>query len=195
MFSTYVSLFFTGAKASFLGKSCPIVKVEQNFDLERYWGQWYEIAVDKEVSFEKGSECVNAMYSDDEDGNTRVVNNGYYDKYGWYGVDGAGYQINPERGEGSLFVDFSGKVPDSGSKANYNILSTDYENYSVVYSCSDYFIYRKEELWILGRDYTLGDEYLQVALDVIKDQLPHYDFDNRFKWTLQGEDNCPYEDI
>lgn len=37
-------------------------------------------------------------------------------------------------------------------QGDYRVVSTDYENYSVVYSCSKVFgVYRVEFAWILGR--------------------------------------------
>jgi len=37
-------------------------------------------------------------------------------------------------------------------KGDYRVVSTDYENYSIVYSCSKLFgFYKVEFAWILGR--------------------------------------------
>ena len=59
--------------------------------------------------------------------------------------------MNPERNEGALGVKFSDWMPFWGS---YNILDTDYETYTIVYSCMSAFWgwYSDEYFWILTRD-------------------------------------------
>ena len=40
---------------------------------------------------------------------------------------------------------------------DYRVVSTDYENYSVVYSCEKYLgFYRMQGAWILGRGFSLA---------------------------------------
>lgn len=51
----------------------------QNFQLERYLGQWYEIAR-LDHSFERGMSSVSATYSMREDGGVVVLNSGFMDE-------------------------------------------------------------------------------------------------------------------
>jgi hypothetical protein len=45
---------------------------------------------------------------------------------------------------------------------NYHIIDSDYENYSIVYSCSNtYFGYARSEIaWILSRDQVMDETLL-----------------------------------
>ena len=45
------------------------------FELERYLGEWYEIAR-LDHSFEEGLDCVTATYSLRDDGGVKVINRG-----------------------------------------------------------------------------------------------------------------------
>ncbi|KAL2804927.1 apolipoprotein D precursor, partial [Daubentonia madagascariensis] len=72
LLSTLVGLFAAAEGQAFhLGK-CPTPPVQENFDVNKYLGRWYEIEKIP-VSFEKGS-CIQANYSLMENGNIKVLN-------------------------------------------------------------------------------------------------------------------------
>jgi len=67
--------------SAFLSVACSTtppknVTVIENFDSQRYLGQWYEIAR-LNHPFERGLEQVTANYSPREDGGLKVINRGY----------------------------------------------------------------------------------------------------------------------
>lgn len=61
------------SQAGWFGGGCPNAQPQQNFDLDRYLGRWYETYRSKSISFEDG-ECVTAEYSKRDDGQVRVFN-------------------------------------------------------------------------------------------------------------------------
>ncbi|ROT83823.1 crustacyanin subunit C [Penaeus vannamei] len=74
--------------------------------------------------------------------------------------------------------------------APYVILDTDYENFSCIYSCTEYnFGYYSDFSFIFSRSPSLSDQYLrrceaafrEIGVDV-----------SRFAKTVQGSD-CPYD--
>merc|ERR1711990_1384028 len=88
--------------------------------------------------------------------------------------------------DGHCFVDFgSGYTKES----NYIIVDTDYENYSIVYSCFSVF---KTKVWILSRTPIMDESYYQHAVDVIKKEIPHYDFDTEMIPVEYQGDSCTY---
>ena len=143
--------------------------------------------------FEIGSKCVTARYSENDDGSVRVRNNGYYSLTGWSGGTAAAYLTDPEAAKGELFVSFNGQVPGPDTEPNYNILATDYDTYTVVYSCNDYTIFSNEYLWILARDPVASDAVFEVARGVIETVLPEYNIDSKMIFA-EDNDTCPYDD-
>jgi apolipoprotein D and lipocalin family protein len=117
------------------------VKPVDHFKLEKYLGQWYEIAR-LDHSFERGLTHVTANYSLRDDGGVRVLNRGYSKKEKkWKEAEGKGYFVQA-RDQGYLKVSFFG--PFYGS---YIIFDLDHENYQYSLVCGP----DKSYLWVLAR--------------------------------------------
>jgi apolipoprotein D and lipocalin family protein len=137
------------------------------FDINRYLGQWYEIAR-LDHSFERGMSDVSATYQLQDDGSVKVINRGYdTQRQAWKEAVGRALFIgNP--GTGSLKVSFFG--PFYGG---YHVIALDQENYrwSLVAGPD------RDYLWILARDRTLPVEVREQlvaqaqALGFATDQL------------------------
>ena len=125
------------------------VQPVKGFQLQRYLGQWYEIAR-LDHSFERGLSHVTATYSLREDGGVRVINRGYSEKKKWKEAEGKAYFVQ-DADVGYLKVSFFG--PFYGS---YIIVELDSENYQyALVSGPD-----KSYLWILARAPTLKQEII-----------------------------------
>ena len=62
---------------------------------------------------------------------------------------------------------------------DYEVMDTDYENYSVVYSCTSFLGLASTQIaWVLGRRETLEDEYVQTAKDIIDGSLNYFTWDD-----------------
>jgi len=143
-------------------ESCPKVQLKEKFDLNQYLGRWYE--VEKYPNwFEKGS-CNGAMYKLEEDGRV-AVNNSELLKGGEFNFAIGEARVNPSGGNpASLQVRFSKWQP----WGQYLVLDTDYENYTVVYSCSNLLVTRLEFLWIMSRERTLSTENMEKIYTMLK---------------------------
>ena len=83
--------------------------------------------------------------------------NGWDTKYG--------SAVQSDVGGANLIVNFD-DMPKSSEKANYTIMDTDYETYSVVYSCEGYRNLVSFDLfWILAREPELDEA---VIMDIVK---------------------------
>lgn len=89
---------------------------------------------------------------------------------------------------GDCFVSFFNKP--FPTKSNYNVIDTDYDNYSVVYSCWPLAQY--EFVWILSRNPQLDQISQQKALDTISKKLPTFDKEARFDGLTYQGDQCTY---
>lgn len=124
------------------------------FDINRYLGQWYEIAR-LDHSFERGMSDVNAVYALQDDGSVKVINRGYdTQRQAWKEAIGRALFIGDEN-TGSLKVSFFG--PFYGG---YHVIALDQQNYrwSLVAGPD------RDYLWILARDRTLAADVRQQLL-------------------------------
>lgn len=120
------------------------------FDVNRYLGQWHEIAR-LDHRFERGLTEVTAEYSLREDGGIQVINKGYNaEEERWNTAEGKAYFVD-DTTKGRLKVSFFG--PFYGG---YNIakLEADYSMALVVGPSLDY-------AWILARSTTPAAELCQ----------------------------------
>jgi len=118
------------------------VKPVDNFRLEKYLGEWYEIAR-LDHSFERGLTRVTANYSLRDGGGVRILNRGYSEKEKtWKEIEGKAYFVHGTD-QGYLKVSFFG--PFYGS---YVVFEIDHENYQYSIVCGP----NKSYLWILARN-------------------------------------------
>ena len=120
-----------------------------NFELNRYLGDWYEIAR-LDHSFECGLEAVKAEYSLRDDGGIRVINSGRDSKSQVaQQAEGRAYFVE-EPNLGHLKVSFFG--PFFGS---YVIFELD-ENYQYAFIAGN----NRDYLWLLARTPEVSEELI-----------------------------------
>ncbi|CDW79245.1 apolipoprotein d-like [Stylonychia lemnae] len=169
--------------ARFSRGRCSTPHLEQNFDTTRYAGLWYEIYRDSETPFETNMKCVTATYGLNDDGTLSVKNIGVDIDDGDQNIaQGYAYCQN---GEGDCTVKFNFLATGS-----YQVVETDYETYSLVSSCSDYYFFKTEFFWILSKNQTLPDSKIEQLKNVIERELPNYTFGNLLK--TQHDETCVY---
>ncbi len=141
--------------------------------------------------------CNTANYSLREDGDVRVRNDELATKTEtWGGGTGKAWIKEPEKEEGRLMVKFVPFIP----AGEYQILDTDYKNYSVVYTCETMpgVPYKTEYVWILTRDVDVDPNMMRHCLGVVADKVPKYDMSYLVR-TPQGKNalasgnDCPYD--
>lgn len=134
------------------------VRPVTSFDINRYLGQWYEIAR-LDHSFERGMSDVNATYQVQDDGSVKVINRGYNtQRQVWKEAIGRALFIG-DSSTASLKVSFFG--PFYGG---YHVIALDQQNYrwSLVAGPD------RDYLWILARDKTLPAEVREQLLSLAK---------------------------
>ena len=146
------------ASAEMLPKigACPVVKVKQDFNVEKYIGSWYQLAINKRANEQQRmGDCVVAEYSKTEDPRTIAVDNSlqikmdpsseYSDRFHITGEA----RIRENDHDGMLEV----LLPGMADWQPYNVLDTDYENFAVVYSCIyDQGWYKYQSAWLITRE-------------------------------------------
>ena len=118
-----------------------------------YMGTWYDIQHTGGTTVQPDFfDCTQAIYSDldTETGVFKVYNSstvGFLPRTGVHGTAGVAGQPN-----GWAVINFFGTQK---TEANYKVLDTDYENYSLVYACDQEM---GANLWILGRSPTMDED-------------------------------------
>ena len=121
-----------------------------------------------------------------------IQNSGYGIKNGWNIATGSATPAG-EPGTGSLKVAFEG-MPEIDDEPNYTVLDTDYDTYSIVYSCGNFYgLFTFDLLWVLARENTFSADANSVVAGIIAEKLPSYDFEKNALHTRHGN-FCPYED-
>jgi apolipoprotein D and lipocalin family protein len=123
------------------------IKPITGFNLNRYLGQWYELAR-YDHSFEEGLSHVTATYSMRDDNGVKVINRGFSAETGeWEEAEGTAYFVN-EPTTAHLKVSFFGPF-----YASYVVMKLDKENYQYALVTGP----DREYLWLLARTKTLPD--------------------------------------
>lgn len=150
----FVVLGCHGQEFSFGG--CRKFPIQKNFDKNRYLGKWYEYS-NYFFFFQMFGKCVTATYSDESDYRSNkigVLNEAINERSGEV-IEARGEAVlAPSRSNlARLIVNFDSQpFFVRSSTPNYNVIETDYDNYAIVYTCSDKFGLAKSEiLWILTR--------------------------------------------
>ncbi len=151
----------------------------KDFDLQKYFGRWYEIGRMDFFWEKKTLTNVYAEYSANEEGTVDVKNTGYDEKRDkWSSYEGEA-RFRDDNTVAALEVTFFG-----GAWAGYNVVSVDEDyKYALVFGRNlDY-------MWLLSRERDMPKEmknkYLKMAMDV------GYDV-SKINWTPQDKKVEPY---
>ena len=155
----------------------------EEFDATRYMGLWYDIQHSSDVFFQPPYfDCTTAKYYNlDADAGTFTV----YNSVTVGRLPRFGIKIpSSVAGLPSGYIDVG-----QGGSANYYVLDTDYETYTLVYSCNSM---QTPMLWILARTPTLDQDLIDRLNAEAAQKLPNYDF-SLATLSKQGG-KCKYND-
>lgn len=140
----------------------------KNFDVSKYFtGKWYEIVRDKGMPFQKG-DCTTAEYEVLKTGKVSVNNTEVYKGKRKSALGEATPTTNPNKFE----VVFGDSIFSKFSKGDYQVMHTDYDYFSVVYSCTSFLgVAKAEFVWILSRHQTIDAELHSKLVNYIESEL------------------------
>ncbi|XP_059468386.1 apolipoprotein D-like [Neocloeon triangulifer] len=157
---------------------CPSVNVEQNFDLQKFSGRWYQYSTYS--SMEPGK-CAYHEYTDNGNGTLGFSAFTYLPKKNKdMTIYGLIYPAS-EATDGKLLITYF----HYGDVArNYYVLGTDYKNYAIVWSCRKDGSDARQSSWIMTRKRVPSASVVESANAVV-DQ-------NRIakQYVLTDQSNC-----
>ncbi|XP_045491462.1 apolipoprotein D-like [Colias croceus] len=172
----YLVLFCTIVQAvcvsTGLGK-CPIYPQFPNFDMTRMSGKWYEV----ERSFhliEIAASCTEIDVTINERGyfviNVHTINR----LTGNHGVS-YGLGIPSHAGSSAFRYKLNNRMPYVIGRmlpgaGHYNILFTDYDQFALIWSCTNYNVVHSDRIWLLGRERDI-DAILRAQIYAIMQEL------------------------
>lgn len=142
------------------GWGCPSVTTKENFELDGWYGKWYELEKFNHWFLPKSDECPTVKYTPLANGilpanftNThRDQTSGTRKSFNSTLQADPGYPDTASR----LQMVFQKNTWTDPWTVNYLVLDTDNDQYSVAYSCkSMLWVMRMEFLWIFGRGRSL----------------------------------------
>ncbi|XP_034988752.1 apolipoprotein D [Zootoca vivipara] len=165
---------------TFHAGSCPDPPVQEGFDVNKYQGKWYEIEK-LPSNFEKGK-CIQANYELKKNGKVRVVNKELLSDGSINQIEGEAFPKDNHE-PAKLQVKFNWFMP----AAPYWVLSTDYENYTLIYSCTNFlWLFHVDYAWIMSRRRQLPPE----TVAHLKSTLQSYKIDTA-RMMPTDQQNCP----
>ncbi len=152
----------------------------QDFELEKYLGQWYDIA---RINFrweDEDTTNVFVNYSLRKDGFVKVENTGYDEKDGKWHTSVGKAKFRTDDDVAALDVSFSAGLSWSG----YNVISVDDEDENGNYKYALVFGRNLDLMWILSREIEIPlqiqEKYLKIAEEAGYDT-------SRLTWTNQDK--------
>ncbi|XP_024136292.1 apolipoprotein D isoform X2 [Oryzias melastigma] len=167
MSSTYLYLYLLlllpplSSPQSFHWGSCHSPQVQEDFRLDQYLGRWY--LIQKMPAFFAPGKCISANYSLSEEGGLQVLTSQSYWDRKWV-VEGEAVILDRNQ-PAKLSLNFFYIAPLSPTW----VLSTDYDSYSVVYSCTDVLgVFHLDYGWILSRSASLPPDVLHRGEELLR---------------------------
>lgn len=157
----FIWFYLAPVSSKFSWGLCPKhIPLQANFNFSDYLGNWYEIGKSKSVLYlESGSCGIDRHIKMNE--NSALVH--------WTEIlgDGSIRELNQTLTCQPLSADCESKFSLLLPSFEYKIISTDYVNYSIVYSCAGFGIFNVEMLWVLGRENTIKDDIWQKIKNIL----------------------------
>ena len=169
LIASLAALSIDQTQATISSGDCPkTVNTMPGFAVGPYLGRWYDMSSD----FFFAGPCTSATYLLKDNGNVQIKNRGWFwwFFFSYYSVLGEATCSATDNGK--CWVNFGTSATTQEGPSNYNVLYTDYDNVSLVYSCSDTIFGKNENGWVLTRDWNISEAKVNEYEAKFKELMP-----------------------
>ncbi|XP_069165995.1 crustacyanin-A1 subunit [Procambarus clarkii] len=145
--------------------SCPILKLKQQFSIDKYMGVWYEIQAQPSI-FQTIKSCLSSTYT--WDGKDVQVYSEGLDSKGAPVLTKSTLKIVDPQNPAHMITNF---VP--GVQPPFDIVDTDYLTFSCAHSCLSVVGIKTEFVFVYARNRSLSQDIIQHCRAIFKS----YDID------------------
>lgn len=181
----FATLFSCASAVTSWGRCQPQTYLIDGIDVNQYIGTWYENSRTADIPFESGN-CVQAEYTLNADGSVKVDNSQVINGERSHAL---GRAVPDKTNANTLWVSFSTGIIGRLTQGNYQVIDTDYESFSLVYSCTNALFWKIEYSWILSRTPQLDQSKLNSLVSLTKNRYLGFS-DSDFYFTKQDAATC-----
>ena len=151
---TSLMMMVGGANAYYGWGSCPTpTAVVEDLDIERYMGKWHDYYWDSSIR-EISADCGVHTYTL-TDKKEKIYKEDYKYEVWWWPINAHGFSMDVKclkDGTGQCDYDTSESETFNMDAPKLQVLDTDYETYTVIYSCwEDWGLFYRDAVWVLTR--------------------------------------------
>ncbi|CAF1162052.1 unnamed protein product [Adineta steineri] len=149
---------------------CPRIVTQKDFNITKYGGIWYEVY--RHDINGVASKCENETLTINSNGTMNVWTQGVSEINGYYSNHGLAV-VKKASERGAFLI----HLTNPHETIKYNIITTDYNQYSLIFSCDHVPILdiNFEHIWILSRTKTLSMDIVKELKKVLKHMHVHTD--------------------
>ena len=162
------ALAMIGATQARYGEgSCPEgVTFQDDFDVSRFVGKWYQVEGDIQNKWTRDAACVTQEYAFNADGNVDLYYRGKYEA-GYRGINGTIYNCDTGNCEATMGSWTDRRFP-------FRTFATDYENYHISYNCYERNGKFTEFLSVNARQAAMSPRLDALVSGIIAERLPWF---------------------
>ena len=139
-----------------------------DFNAVRYMGNWFE---QQHKQFGEPPNCVQSQYYglDLETATFQLTNSGQSATFGER-KGGSGFGYCPDK-SGQCHIKFH-EDADYPAEANYNVVDTDYDSYSIVQGCGKF---DRAFVYLMTREAVISEDLYNHMMAIVAEKLPNFD--------------------
>ncbi len=177
---------------------CTVLSYQPDFKLDQYLGKWFEVARSSSIRFEKGVNITEEYGKIDNDKTSvvyrEILPNGKPNLF-------SGYAVTAGDNPAHFLIYFTSSWFMKYFPADYRVMATNYEEYSIIYSYSKILWWEFKMAWVYSRDPHMSEDRVTELLTDVQNLTgisssdmvrSHQDINAK---VAEGSTNSPFKAV